>query len=329
MRHCFKACVFISRRTLLGVCLVLSAPSTSSQMFGHVPVNIFGDGNPDNGFEDNREQVMGGRQGVGTRSNQHLNAGTVVCDEKTRGTAMVVDTREYAPGLEGVILLTAAHVIYDLDKNRRFRKCAFHFMALSELPGYKARIDLGLVKQGDFDPREEITGTGFGEGDWVFLYVPKPWKNFSPDQAIALREFSFLQTESFQQSGGEFGLLAFSSADGAISLSRNCMVIESRDDDLGGGEWEGQLLDDCDSAGGASGGGIIAVLDGRQYLIGIRSGSHWDGQVFPVTEYPEGPPDGSLWNRHSNTNFGRAIDARMIRDLIGFVHGLKDGGTAS
>ncbi len=30
-------------------------------MFDTVPVNIFGDGNPDNGVEDSREQVMGGR----------------------------------------------------------------------------------------------------------------------------------------------------------------------------------------------------------------------------------------------------------------------------
>ena len=327
MLHFSKVTVFVGKIFLLGAFLALTVPPVSGQMVGPVTVNIFGDGNPDNGVEDSREQVMGGRHGISARSDHHLNAGTIVCDGKIRGTAMIADTREYAPDLEGVVLATAAHVIYDLDKKKRFKKCKFHFMALSELPGYKAKIDLRKVKLGSFDPGEEVSGIGFGEGDWAFLYVAKPWKNFNPDQVIVLREFSFLQTESFQQSGGELRLLAFSSTDGVISLSRNCTVIESSNDDLGGGAWEGQLLDDCDSVGGASGGGIVAVHNGRQCLIGIRSGSHWDGQVFPVNEYPDGPPDGSRWNRYSNTNFGRAIDSKIIQELVRFVHSLQNGSS--
>ena len=306
----------------------VAASSVGAQIVAGVPVNIFGDGNPENGVEDSREQVMGGRQGVSSRADHLMNAGTVMCDGKVRGTAMVVDTREIAPGLKGVVLASAAHVIYDLDKKQRFRRCEFHFMALSELSRYRARIDLGNVRSGNFDPREETAGADFGEGDWVFLYVPKPWKNFSPFEAIPLWNFSFVQMESYQQSGGEFRLVAFSSSDGVISVSRNCRVIESSSDDLGGGHWQGQLLDDCDSVGGASGGGIVAVLSGRQYLIGIRSGSHWSEQVYPASEYPLGPPKGSLWNLQSNTNFGRAIDAGIVKELVGFLRGLEEASSS-
>jgi hypothetical protein len=292
-------------------------------MLTAVQVNIFGDGNPKNGVEDNREQVLGGwKKGRGL-ADQRLNAGTVKCDGKNRGTAMVVDTHEFADGLKGVVLASAAHVFYDLEKNRYFKRCEFHFLALGELSGYRAKIDLNNVRMGDYDPATAIEAMDFGEGDWAFVYVPRPWRNFSPGEAAGLRDFSSLQLESFQQSGGEFSLIAFDASEGVISASRNCTVIESGHDDLGGGSWKGQLLDDCDSADGASGGGIMAVISGQQYLVGIRNGSHWSEKEFPVNEYPHGPPDGSVWSRHSNTNFARSIDAYLIYQLRIFIQAIE------
>lgn len=289
-----------------------------------VAVNIFGDGNPENGLEDSREQLMAGR-GRGIRlADQRLNAGTLNCDGKIRGTAMVIDTREFAATLKGVVLASAAHVLYDLDNKRRFKRCEFHFLALGEIASYRAKVDLKHLRMGAYDPKSETGDAEFGEGDWVFIYIPKPWKNFNPDDGLVLREFSFLQMETYQQSGGEISLVAYDSTAKVISVSRNCTVIESSGDDLGGGTWKGQLLDDCDSAGGASGGGMIAVLNQQQYLIGIRNGSHWSEQAYPVSEYPAGPPEGSVWNRHTNTNFGRAIDAHLINELELFIRGLED-----
>jgi hypothetical protein len=225
--------------------------------------------------------------------------------------------------LKGVVLATAAHVLYDLDKKRQFRRCEFHFLALDELARYRARIDLKNVKMGDFDPLKSTEDLGFGEGDWAFLYIPEPWRNFNPGETLGLRDFSFLQMESYQQSGGELRLIALDSTTGVISASRNCSVIESDSDDIGGGSWKGQLLDDCDSVGGASGGGIVAVIDEQQYLIGIRSGSHWSDNAYPAREYPLGPPDGSVWDRQSNTNFGRAIDARLLNEFYQFIQELE------
>ena len=308
---------------LTAVLIMVAAQPLSAQMARIVPVNIFGDGNPLNGVEDSREPVTG-REGNGRDPHvQQMNAGTITCDGKFRGTAMVVDTREFAPDLEGVVLVSAAHVLFNLDKNRLFRRCKFYFMGWDKIAGYRSKIDLKKIRMGNFNPRPSNGGREGARGDWVFLYVRKPWKKFNPDQSIGLREFSFSQLESYRQSGGEFRLLAFDSSAGAISESRNCNVVESNGDDLGGGTWKGQLLDDCDSGDGASGGGIIAVLNQQQYLIGIRNGSHWDEQVYSADRFPMGPPAGSAWDRRSNTNFGRAIDIFLLEEISLLIQSLE------
>ncbi len=277
-------------------------PILLAQSFGRTPVNIYGDGDPNNGVEDSRQQIMGGRgKGIGL-ADQQMNAGTIKCDGKVRGTAIVVDTREFAPGLNGVVLASAAHVLFDLEKAKRFKRCEFHFLALGQLARYRVKIDLARLGMGSFDPLRATDGLEFGKGDWVFMYAPKTWRGYDPDDALTVRDFSFSQLESYRQSGGELRLIAFDSTAGVISVSKDCTVIESALDDLGGGHWAGQILDDCDSGGGASGGGIVAVIGEKQYLIGIRSGSHWSEQVFPSKDYPDGPPDGAVWDRKSNTN---------------------------
>jgi hypothetical protein len=308
---------------LLAVLLFLAVSPLFAQPAKIIPVNIFGDGSPFNGVEDNRKPVVIDAREPGGVAEPRLNSGTISCDGRFRGTAMVVDTREFAPELKGVILMSAAHVVYDLDKKRLFRRCKFHFMGWDDDAGYRSKIDLKNMQMGDFDPASLTSVAEFGEGDWVFLYLPKPWKKYNPGQSLQPREFSFAQTESYQQSGGEFGLFAFDSSQGFISESINCTVIASENDDLGGGAWSGQLLDDCDSSDGASGGGIVAIINQRYYLIGIRNWSHWNEQIYPADAYPSGPPDGSVWDRRSNTNFGRAIDSHLLQILDQYIQSLN------
>lgn len=287
-----------------------------------IPVTVFGDGDPYNGFEDSRKPVISGQRAGGG----YTAAGAIECDGKVRGTGMVVDTRELAPGLEGVVLVTAAHVLYDLDRKQRFKRCNFYFMALDSGADYHARIDLDHVRAGRYDPSNVPSRLEFGEGDWAFLYVPRPWRNYRPEESLPLHEFRFTRTERFQQGAGKLRLVALDSSSGVISESGECTVIESNGDDIGGGAWRGQLLDDCDSGGGASGGGFVAVIDTVQYLVGIRTGSHWSGNLFPAGDFPGGPPDGSVWDARYNTNFGRAIDQGLLFELSSFVKmlGLKN-----
>jgi hypothetical protein len=324
MRPDLKSFIQLMSLPLLAALLALFSTSVLSQAPVSLPVNIYGDGNPENGIEDSREQLMGGRgSGIGLAT-QSLNAGSIMCDGKIRGTAMVLDTRELEPALEGVLLATAAHVLFDLERKRLFKRCEFHFLALGELPRYRAKIDLGKARFGRYDPGSTTAGREFGQGDWAYLYLARPWKNFNPAESIVPRDFNVLDMAAFERSHGEIRLVAFDSTAGVIAVSRNCRVIESTAADLGGGAWRGQLLDDCDSAGGASGGGIVAVVDNRQYLVGIRSGSHWSNEAFPADQYPLGPPDGSVWNPDFNTNFGRAIDSDLMRELIDFIQEIKN-----
>ena len=189
-----------------------------------IPVNIFGDGDPTNGVEDSRQQLAGGRLKRGSLADQRVGAGTIKCDGKIRGTAMVIDTREFAPGLKGAVLASAAHVLYDLDRKQRFKRCEFQFLALERSRRYRAKIDLRQLRMGTYDPNRATNGLEFGEGDWVFMYVPRPWKGFNPAEALVPSAFSFANLESFQQSGGEIRLIAFDSFASAISVSRHCRV---------------------------------------------------------------------------------------------------------
>lgn len=302
-------------QALLGLLVCLMVLPVSGQEFRSVPITVFGDGDPYNGIEDSREPVMGGRRpGMLGPS-----AGAIKCDGQVRGTAMVVDTRALAPEMDGVVLLTAAHVMYDLVERRRFKHCEFQFLALGAIEGYTAGIDPERIRLGNYDPGKATSNLAFGEGDWAFLYVKKRWKNYRADESLPLRDFAFEQLEAFQQAGGEIRLVALDMASSVISESRACTVVESSTSDLGGGTWKGQLLDDCDSAGGASGGGFVAVHEGQQFLVGIRTGSHWSKWMYPESEFPSGPPDGSKWDAQSNTNFGRAIDEQLILELSRFV----------
>ncbi len=304
---------------LLAGCLQMFAAVADAVDAYPVPVNIFGDGNPFNGVEDDREPVLAGPAEDDDANDRYLNAGTVVCDGRVRGTAMVVDTRENAADFTGAVLLSAAHVFYDLDRKRLFRRCEFHFMGWRHATGYRARIDMDSLLMGDFDPLRMTNRAEFGQGDWAFVHLRKAWKKYRPSQSLRLRAFAFADGESFQQLGGAFRLVAYDSSAGVITASRNCTVIESERGDLGGGAWQGQLLDDCDSADGASGGGIIGVLDQQFFLVGIRNGSHWSEHVYPVERFPSGPPDGAIWDRRLNTNFGRAVDTRLLGELQAIV----------
>ena len=309
--------------TLTFLFLIFETPSVATQSYTQTPVNIFGDGDPANGTEDSREQILGGRRRIVGMTDRRTSAGTVVCDGKTRGTAMVIDTHEYAPGFKGAVLASAAHVLFDLSRGKLFNRCEFHFLALSEHAGYRVRINLNHIRMGNFDPDLAPDNLEFGQGDWVFMYAPKVWRGYISNEMLQLREFSLADMESFRSLGGDVNLIAFDANSGRISISGDCMVVESGVGDLGGGQWPGQLLDDCDSGGGASGGGIVAGLGEKRYLIGIRNGSHWSEQKFPLNIHPNGPPDGSVWDSRSNTNFSRAIDAQIMQDLQEFITDLE------
>jgi hypothetical protein len=285
-------------------------------------INIFGDGNPSNGNEDNRIDMSSPAWNHELRRPWNMGAGTIYCDGMNRGSAMIVDTREFGRLEQGLIVATSAHVLYDLERRRRFSNCEFHYMAVDSLPGYQAPVSFSQSRLGRFDPSSPRDHAIFGREDWAFLYVRDPIPGVSIAGRIPLRPYRETQVTDSQAVHYQF--IAYNPGADAITISTACQVKESEPGDLGGGSWPGQLLDDCDSEGGASGGGLVASFEGGHYLVGIRSGSHWDGHRYPGTEYPDGPPAGEAWDVLSNTNFSRAIDTELIGELRSMLNELTD-----
>jgi hypothetical protein len=281
-------------------------------------VNIFGDGNPANGIEDSRIDMSAPGWNVESRRPWNMGAGTVHCDGQNRGSAMIVDTREFGRLSTGLIIATSAHVLYDLERQRRFSACRFHYMALDHLPGYQAAISLKQSLLGGFDPSDPRNTAAFGKEDWAFLYVAESLPGLPATGRLRLKAYQ--QTLQADSKPFTYQFIAYSPSVNSITISTACRVLESEHGDLGGGEWAGQLLDDCDSEGGASGGALVASAGGDHYLVGIRSGSHWDKERYPQQKYPGGPPDGAAWDIFKNTNFSRAIDDELIAALRALIH---------
>jgi len=277
-------------------------------------VSIFGDGNPANGIEDSRIDMSSPEWNDKARRPWNQAAGTIHCDGQNRGSATIVDTREFGQLRQGFVIATSAHVLFDLQRQKRFSDCQFHYMAVDHLPGYQLNIDFDQSHIGEFDPASPRNKAGFGEQDWAFLLVPGSMPGVHADGGFRLQAFqTYLQATG---SAGRYQFIAHSPETESISISTGCQVVESRKGDLGGGAWPGQLLDDCDSEGGASGGGLVASIGQTHFLVGIRSGAHWNPEVFSKKKFPRGPPDGANWDVYKNTNFSRAIDSNMI-EVVG------------
>jgi len=246
-----------------------------------------------------------------------LGGGTIHCDGRQRGSAVILATQNIGPEPPGLVLATAAHVLFDLEAGRLFEHCSFHYLGLDALPGYQAEIDLSTASLGRFNPDEPLESWQFGQQDWAFLHVPASIP--AAGHGMRIRPVAWDALVQNSDSGIPARLLAWSVRHSAISLSVDCHAAESRPGDLGGGTWPGQLLDDCDSGQGASGGGLLATLGQEVVLVGIRTGSHWDASIYPTARFPDGPPPGARWDVMSNTNFARAIDGGLISALRAFL----------
>lgn len=245
-----------------------------------------------------------------------LASGTLHCNGALRGSAVILAPDAFGPVPEGLVLVTAAHVLFDLERGGRFGDCDFHYLGLGALPGYQAKVDLATAVIGPFDPAGNRQVASFGRHDWAFLHVPEGIE--AATEHVRIQPVKWEQGFPHHQAA-EASLLAWSEEHDAMAVTPVCRLVVSRSGDLGGGAWPGQLLDDCDSGQGASGGGLVAFIDGVPRLVGIRTGSHWDGALYPAGRYPEGPPPGEPWDVNRNTNFARSMDAELLAALQRFL----------
>jgi hypothetical protein len=295
---------------VLSIALLAAYPTVS-------PGAVFGDGEPGNGTEDDRRPLAEAGGGAGEPLSWPQSAGTIHCDGQIRGTGLLLDPEISGSQPEGAFIVTAAHVLLDPETGLPFESCAFHFMALGALPGYHAVVDPDWVRAGPFNPRQQRDSASFGRHDWAFAYLPDGWAYQSPVGLWKLAEVEPRLGDDMAR----FHLLAWARESEQITVTGPCRVVSSAADDLGKGGWPAHLLDDCDSSGGASGGGLLATGADGIYLVGIRSGSHHDPEV-----YPSGPAPGDRWDVGENTNYARGVDQELLlafRSLVREVLGQR------
>lgn len=282
---------------------------------------VFGDGDPVNGPEDDRLGIsVGGHPAPA--SDWYRGSGTLICDGAVRGSATLLDVSRQAPGLRGVVIATAAHVLYDLERQVPWDECRFAFMGLGQLPGYSARLISDYQVAGDFHPAAAPSDPQQGEGDWAFLWLGPQWEPPPPWYGFNLGDPETVSED--HSPTAELGLVAWDRGRGEVSVTSGCLAIHSRRDDIGGGAWPGQLLDNCDSDLGASGGGLVSHDGVSSQLVAIRGGAHWDMLMWPPGEFPEGPPHGSLWSPDHFTNYARRLDETILETLEQWLRLLPD-----
>lgn len=277
---------------------------------------VFGDGEPANGPEDDRRGISEGADGDAVHD-WFRSAGTIHCDGAIRGSATLVDLRDFGPGPGGRIILTAAHLFYDLDTGRPWEACRFHYLGLGALPGYQVNIDRHQVLAGEFDPAADVSSPVEGAGDWAFAWLGPDWQPPGDAQGLPLAP-----ARAVADTGGILGLVAWDRHRKQVSVAAGCTAVFSAPGDLGGGAWPGQLLDDCDSDDGASGGALVSRWGARDRIIAVRGGAHWDQETWPPARYPQGPPAGYAWDTRVHTNFARAIDEALLGRLADWLAGL-------
>lgn len=241
-------------------------------------------------------------------------AGTIFCDGAVRGSAVLATQPAADMTPSDLILVTAAHVFYDLELGQRWQRCFYHHQGMAARPGYRVPLRWEWVQTGDFNPLSNPSHAQQGAGDWAFVWLGGQWT--PPEGTTGFR----LGTLS---AGGQppfkLASVAWHSQRQQLGAVGACQGVWSGHDDLGGGLWSGQLLDDCDDADGASGGALLQQRNGSVVLVAVRGGSHH--------ALESGAPEaGAQWNVQQRTNYARALDANVLEALDGFLRELADGG---
>ena len=312
-RRCAIVCSLILLPTVVRADLLLKNARPAVNASWVQSVSVFGDGLAKNGPEDDRVVYASKRWRELGLDDWASATGTIHCEGRLRGSATIINTQGFGTSPPGLVLSTAAHVLYDLDSKTPFSSCAFHYLGLDSLPGYQGQIDLSSAMLGMFSPHDSTEDDTFGEGDWALLHVPSGIPAAVSVDGIKLKPFAQF-TENGASENTQVGLLAWSDTHDALAFSLNCTATPSSPGDIGGGRWEGQILDNCDSGQGASGGGLISMQAGQPFLVGMRTGTHWQGR-----EFPEGPAEGAQWDVLTHTNFCRAIDEHVMDRLRQFL----------
>lgn len=226
---------------MLLILFFLSAPNQAA---------IFGDGNPDNGIEDQRQKAP---------ENLLSALGTIFCDGGLRGTATHITTlSNHGPS----IILTAAHVLFDKNTGRPFKTCRYR-------PQNRRLSSVGFAAVADhqYSPfsKDKIRQS---ETDIVFVALQK--STYQPSLKLA---------PATNISGTGLQLLGYNEERQKIQLSSNCESYHSKMFVS-----ELLLLHNCDALSGASGGPIVRVIDSENNsaVVAVHGGTLYSADSAPA-----------------------------------------------
>lgn len=293
-----------------------SAIPVNTDRAGLVPV-LFGDGNPDNGIEDDREPLKRA-EGLATTSPRAV--GIILCryessDSKghrktiyrtSTGTLIRVDTRK---GYD--VLVTAAHAFFRPDNNTEIDICHFH-------PGGNKKPRIKLHRKyrhyGFHDPNQR--------NRWNDFAVVRINRKFSKVYgALPVARMTEQQYVSLLDRGLVLEFIAFNRKRSEIAVSRHdCRIAPKGPGDYYYGI-DSLYLHSCDGTHGSSGGALVANFNGKSVLIGIQSAINIDRRTYPYSRYmkTDGIPTGAPFDPAGYTgvalNFLNAQLWKMLKSL--------------
>lgn len=264
---------------------------------GLVPV-MFGDGDPANGIEDDRELLVKAH-GLATKTPQAV--GVILCryiedikgQRKTiyrtsTGTLVRIDTKE---GYD--VLVTAAHAFFRPDTNTEIDICHFH-------PGGKKKPRIKLHRKyriyGFNDPKQRSRRNDFA----VVRINRKFSKVYGALEWARMSEREYLELSN---RGLVLEFIAFNREKRMLSVSRHDCRISPK----GPGDYyygiDSIYLHSCDGTHGSSGGALIANIDGKSLLVGIQSAININRRTYPYKEYRKtnGIPAGAKFDPSNYT----------------------------
>ena len=276
----------------------------------HLPVSaaIFGDGDPENGYEDQRQTGYSGASWPGA----FRSLGLIKCAGFVRGAGVLIrgGTSSGASGTyigsstpealeEYPVVLTASHLLDEVYNSKS--GCVFE----SQTPA---------IRQTEIKADDIVRGPSVSSvapvrrfaSDWALVRL-NPWSHWR----MGAIQLSWQPIEEMAAIGQlPAALVSYDQVAGRIVAHQGCRMGSASDSRLLDGQDGILLWDNCDSLPGGSGGALFVEREGRHELAGFRV-----GQLYDADRYPQAPPLGEKFDLQLNINVGRLLDNRLL-DLL-------------
>lgn len=258
---------------------------------------LFGDGDPTNGFEDDRESLETARS---VKASVPRSSGIVECNytKKVEGPDGITQELPFVmKGSASLVyvgdnsystLVGSGHVMYNTDGSAR--KCSF-------LPSgdFHARVEIPVKDRKTFyrSVADEMT-----ERDIVFAKMPFALR--SKYGGMTFKHLDEDLVQKFVAAGAKFELIAYNQHAGEMSVSRShCTVVKKRPGDINFGK-SGLYSHSCDTNGGSSGGMLVVSYNGDSIILGFHAGLKLNPKVYKIDKekYPDtdGFPEGVVFD---------------------------------